>query len=125
MLWYGSDAWTVKVEFCGLILNEFKNRSFKDSYPKRLPRRGDSINFLIFGIVLDQSFQHGGPGVYGLQHWVYELVRGLDKTEEQIMTLITKHDIPKHVVVGDLIELINKLINTKPRIIMLLIFLYK
>ena len=105
------DAGAIKVEFFELILDEFRKRSFEGSYPKLLPRRGDSNNFLIFGMALGHTLRHGGPGVYGFQPWVYELIRELDETDEQIMTLITKHDIPKHAGSIDLIELTNKLDN--------------
>ena len=64
-------------------------------------------------MALGHSWRNGGPGVYGFQPWVYELIRGLDETDEQIMTLITKHDIPKHAGAIDLIELINKLDNAQ------------
>ena len=66
-------------------------------------------------MALGHLFRHGGPGVYGFQSWVYELIRGLDETDEQIMTLITKHDIPKHAGAINLIELINKLDNAQSR----------
>ena len=49
----------------------------------------------------------------GFQPWVYELFRGSDEIDEKIMTLITKHDIPKHAGAIDLIELINKLDNAQ------------
>ena len=49
----------------------------------------------------------------GFQPRVYELFRGSDEIDEKIMTLITKHDIPKHAGAIDLIELINKLDNAQ------------
>ena len=96
-----SDARAIKVEFFELILDEFRKRSFEG------PRRGDSINFLIFGIAIGPLLRHGGPGVYGFQPWVFELIRGLDETDEHVMTLKTKHDTPKHAGAIDLIELVN------------------
>ena len=64
-------------------------------------------------MALGHSLRNGGPGVYGFQPWVYELIRGLDETDEQIMSLITKPDIPKHAGAIDLTELINKLDNAQ------------
>ena len=107
----------MKVEFFELIPDKFRKRSFVGSYPILLLKKGDSINFLFFGIALGHSLRHGGPGAYCLQPWVYEKIRGLDhndhETDEQIMTLLTKHDTPKHVSAIDLIELINKLDNAE------------
>ena len=96
-----SDAGAIQVEFFELILDEFRKRSFEG------PRRGDSINFLIFGIALGPLLRHGGPGVYGLQPWVFELIRGLDETDEHVVTPKTKHDTPKNAGAIDLIELVN------------------
>lgn len=64
-------------------------------------------------MALGHSLRCDGPGVYGFQPWAYELIRGSDEIDEKIMTLITKHDIPKHAGAIDLIELINKLDNAQ------------
>ena len=108
-----SDAGAIKVHFFKLILDESRKRSFEGSYSKLLPRRSNSHNFLIFGITLGHSLRHGGAEIYGLQPWVFKLIRGLGQTDEKVMTLITKHDIPKHTGVIDLIRLINKLNNSQ------------
>lgn len=40
---------------------------------------------------------------------MHEIIKGLDKTDEQIMTFIKKHDIPKNTGAIDPEELISKL----------------
>ena len=89
------------------MLEVLRKRSFKG------PRRSDSINFLVFGVAFGHSLRRGGPGVFDLQPWLFELIRGLDQTNEQVMTLIIKHDIPKHTGAIDLVELSDKLYNAQ------------
>ena len=97
-----------------MLLDEFRKRSFEGDYPNLVPRRGDSINFLIFGIVLGHSILHGGPGFYALQPWVFEVIAGFDKPEH-LMTLVTKDDIPLHAGSSNLLEFIKQLDYVKTK----------
>ena len=102
----------MKIEFFELIFAEFLKRSLEGNYPLLVPRRADSVNFLILGLVIGHSLLHGGPGFYVFQGWVYESISG--RTDpEHLMILINKDLIPKHAGSANLLKLIDALDSTK------------
>ena len=96
------------MEFFQLLLDQFRKRSLEGEFPYLVPRRGDSINYLVLGMVLGHSLLHGGPGLYCLQSWVYDIIAGLEDYDD-LLGQIKITDIPKHAGSNDLLEFINKL----------------
>ena len=60
---------------------------------KLIPRRGDSINYTIFEIVVSHSILNGGPGCYFLQPWFYNAIASEDD-QEKLLKQMTIKDIP-------------------------------
>ena len=60
---------------------------------KRIPRRGDSINHTIFGMVVSHSILNGRPECFFLQLWFYEAIAGEDD-QEKLLEQMTFDDIP-------------------------------
>ena len=87
---------------------EFRKRSLEGNCPLLVPRRADSINFVVLGLVIGHSLLNGGPGFYVFQDWVFELISGRTDSE-QIMAMINKEMIPKHAGSASLLNLIDAL----------------
>ena len=68
-------------------------RLFEGENFKLIPRRGDSINYTIFGMVVSHSIPNGGPGCYFLKPWFYEAIAGEDD-REKLLEQMTVEDIP-------------------------------
>ena len=68
-------------------------RLFEAENFKFIPRRGDSINYTIFGMAVSHSILNGGPGCYFLQPWFYEAIVGEDD-QEKLLEQMTVEDIP-------------------------------
>lgn len=83
-------------------------RSFEGEYPKMIPRRTDSINYILFGVVLGHSILHGGPGFYGFQEWVYEAISG-NNSSEALTPYLSKDLIPLHAGSAKLLKFIEEL----------------
>ena len=95
-----------------MLFEEFRKRSFEGEYPDLIPRRADSMNFLVFGIVVGHSLLHGGPGIHWLQSWVYEIIAGRNDSES-LMTMINKGLIPRHAGSENLLKFISELDESK------------
>ena len=89
------------------MFKEFNNRLFEGDNG-RFPRKGDSFNYKIFGIVLGHSLLHGGPGFYHFHPWVFQVFIGVEDSDE-LLLLINKEDIPRNAGSDELIEFIVKL----------------
>ena len=72
------DAGSLKIEFFGQLLKEFDTRIMVGKSNSRVPRRGESAAFVLFGILIGHSLLHGGPGYYMFQDWMYEVINGKD-----------------------------------------------
>ena len=59
---YGAGA--LKIEFFGQLLKEFDKRIMVGESNSRVSRSGESVAFVLFGILIGHSFLHGGPGYY-------------------------------------------------------------
>ena len=81
-----------------MLSQKFKKRSFEGKYPYLLPRKTDSINYLIFGHC--HSILQGGPGCYFRQSWVYDMISGMDDSDH-LITVISKDQIPLNAGTGD------------------------
>ena len=68
-------------------------RLFEAENFKFIPRRGDSINYTIFGMAVSHSILNGGLGCYFLQPWFYEAIAGEDD-QEKLLEQMTVEDIP-------------------------------
>ena len=73
-----------------------------------MPRRGDSINFVILGLVIGHSLLQGGPGFYRFHPLVYNCIIGKDDTEF-LMKFISKDLIPLNASTQGIISFITKL----------------
>ena len=102
------DAGAIRIEFFEKLLKEFRNRIMEGDPTSCVPRRGDSINYLLFGTFLGHAVLHGGPGFYCFHPWVYEMICG-NEDSDQLMTLISIEDIPLHAGSKDAIDLISNI----------------
>ena len=75
------------------MLKEFRLRLFEVENFKRIPRRGDSINHTIFGMVVSHSILNGRPECFFLQLWFYEAIADEDD-QEKLLEQMTFDDIP-------------------------------
>ena len=84
---------------------------------KLIPRRGDSINYTIFGMVVSHSILNGGPGCYFLQPWFYEAIAGEDD-QEKLLEQMTVEDIPLNSSSSNLVDFLKNidLIKTQEEI---------
>ena len=71
----------------------------------RVPRRGESIAFELFGILIGQSLSHGDPGYYIFKDWVYEVINGKD----DLLPFLAKSSIPLPAGSSEAVEFLNKL----------------
>ncbi|XP_066910994.1 uncharacterized protein [Clytia hemisphaerica] len=58
------DAGALKIEFFELLLVELKNRCLEGDEFSLIPRKSDSVNFIILGLAIAHSVLHGGPGQF-------------------------------------------------------------
>lgn len=103
------DAGAIRIEFFELLFKEFQNRSLEGEVPLMVPRRSDSITYLILGMAIGHSVLHGGPGFHCFQPWVYDLIVGMDF--DQIINQINIEDIPRHAGSTGLLDFVNALDN--------------
>uniref|UniRef100_A0A7M5XKK5 HECT domain-containing protein n=1 Tax=Clytia hemisphaerica TaxID=252671 RepID=A0A7M5XKK5_9CNID len=108
------DAGALKIEFFELLLVELKNRCLEGDEFSLIPRKSDSVNFIILGLAIAHSVLHGGPGFYQFQAWVYQILVGNDDPEN-LMTFIDKKLIVKSASSVNLLKFIDQLqaANTK------------
>ena len=78
-------------------------RLFEEENFKLIPRRGDSIKYTIFGMVVSHSIRNGGPGCYFLQPWFYEAIAGEDD-QEKLLEQMTVEDIPLNSSSSNLVD---------------------
>ena len=99
------------------MLKEFRVRLLEGENFKLIPRRGDSINYTIFGIVVSHSILNGGPGCYFLQPWFYEAIAGEDD-QEKLLEQMTVEDIPLNSSSSHLVDFLKNmdLIRTQEEI---------
>ena len=92
-------------------------RLFEGENFKLIPRRGDSINYTIFGMVVSHSILNGGPGCYFLQPWFYEAIAGEDD-QEKLLEQMTVEDIPLNSSSSNLVDFLKNidLIKTQEEI---------
>ena len=102
------DAGAIKVEFFQLLFKEFNQRIMVGEENLRVPQRGDSINFKIFGTFLGHSLLQGGPGYYFFQKWVYQYITGCHDNDS-LLNFISKSDIPLHAGSSDILNLLDAL----------------
>ena len=60
------------------MLKEFDAPMMVGESNSRVPRRDESVAFVLFEILIGHSLLHGGPGYYMFQDWVYEVINGKD-----------------------------------------------
>ena len=84
---------------------------------KLILRRGDDINYTIFGMVVSYSILNGGPGCYFLQPWFYEAIVGEDD-QEKLLEQMTVEDIPLNSSSSNLVDFLKNvdLIKTQEEI---------
>ena len=92
-------------------------RLFEAENFKFIPRRGDSINYTIFGMAVSHSILNGGPGCYFLQPWFYEAIAGEDD-QEKLLEQMTVEDIPLNSSSSNLVDFLKNidLIKTQEEI---------
>ena len=78
----------------------------------RVPRKGESVTFVLFGILIGHSPLHSGPGYYMFQDWVYELINSKDD-QDYLLPFLTKSSMPLHAGSSGVIEFLNKLDEVK------------
>ena len=78
----------------------------------RVPRRGKSVAFALFGILIGHSLLHVGPGYYMFQDWVYEVINSKDD-QDYFLPFLVKSSIPLHAGSSGVIEFLNKLDEIK------------
>ena len=93
------------VLFFGQLLKEFDTRIAMTESNSRASRRGESIAFELFGILIGQSLLHGGPGSCIFQDWVYEVINGKD----DLLPFLAKSSIPLPAGSSEAIEFLKKL----------------
>ena len=81
-----SDAGSLKIEIFGQLLKEFDTRMMVGKSNSRVPRRGESVAFVLFGILIGHSLLHGGPGYYMFQDWMYEVIN--DKDDQDLRRVV-------------------------------------
>ena len=98
------DSFDVGASF-GQLLKEFDTRITMTESNSRVPRRGESIAFELFGILIGQSLSHGDPGYYIFKDWVYEVINGKD----DLLPFLAKSSIPLPAGSSEAVEFLNKL----------------
>ena len=98
------DSFDVGTSF-GQLLKEFDTRITMTESNSRVPRRGESIAFELFGILIGQSLSHGDPGYYIFKDWVYEVINGKD----DLLPFLAKSSIPLPAGSSEAVEFLNKL----------------
>ena len=98
------DSFDVGASF-GQLLKEFDTRITMTESNSRVPRRGESIAFELFGILIGQSLSHGDPGYYIFKDWVYEVINGKD----DLLPFLPKSSIPLPAGSSEAVEFLNKL----------------
>ena len=77
------------------MLEEFDTQMMVGKINSRVPRRGENVAFVLFGILIGHSLLHGGPGYYMFQDWLYEVINGKDD-QNYLLPFLTKSGIPLH-----------------------------
>ena len=98
------DSFDVGTSF-GQLLKEFDTRITMTESNSRVPRRGESIAFELFGILIGQSLSHGDPGYHIFKDWVYEVINGKD----DLLPFLAKSSIPLPAGSSEAVEFLNKL----------------
>ena len=107
---YGTGV--LKIEFFGQLLKEFDKRMMVGESNSHVPRRGESVAFVLFGILIGLSLLHSGSRYYMFQDWMYEVINDKDD-QDHLLLFLAKSSIPLHAGSSGAMKFLNKLDKVK------------